>query len=124
MEQEVRHVLPVDIERTSMEIIMGTAMPARRRPSGITPILFSRGVPPGAGDCILLSFICIFLSVSLEVRRKKDAALTAAPFQKAWEGGQSILRQSRRQQRQSGKSPPLPVSAKAVIFSIPRWPAG
>ena len=64
---------------------MGTAMPARRRPSGMTPILFSRGVPPGAGDCILLSFICIFLFVSLEVRRKKDAALTAAPFQKAWE---------------------------------------
>ncbi|WP_298033068.1 hypothetical protein, partial [uncultured Dysosmobacter sp.] len=29
----------------------------------MTPILFSRGGVPGAGDCVLLSFICIVLSV-------------------------------------------------------------
>ena len=38
---------------TSMEIIMGTAMPASSRPTGWTPILFSAGVLEGLLFCIV-----------------------------------------------------------------------
>ena len=56
---------------TSMEIIMGTAMPASRRPTGMTPILFSWGAAPAAGVFSFISTVPFVLGSAEKGRGPK-----------------------------------------------------